>query len=785
MKHVSLKQSELDIKRFNKIKRISKGGFGVIYKVEEKNTGKLFAAKVIDCDDEEEKCNEIVKREINIMMYVNHRTIIKLIGYSKLDFQNESNVTIIMELAKNGSVKDILKKIHVHDGPENYTNTSRQIIMVGVACGMKYLHEQNIIHRDLKAANILLDENFHPYITDFGLSKFFEDAHSYIQSTYGGTLPYEAPEILKNIPYDKKVDVYSFAILMYEILTNSIPYPNLENREIADFNFISKVVNENYRPKFDVPIKKSFRELIERCWSNNPSERPSFDEIFDKLSNNHEYILDYVDMNEFNLYVKEITDEINCNKKLSNITSNLEEDNEQLKTQVMQLKSKNMQLLNENKMYKNENKKLETMINQVTKELSSTKQEVNQTKDELLRTKIKLEKQQVELNQVKKELEQTTNMFNRPENDKNKFTQEIIVGGFNILNHLGEKSNNNSNRWGLISPPLRLPFDPSSLLSYSTGHSHSILITGDYILKGVGSGYNKYFDHNGFKTFWITEENGRQLIPISALCLNECTFYMFSKINEKKRQLAIDGKYINDGKLIFLNIGNQEPVAIYGGFDNNVAAINRKGGVIFINYYFIKNSPRSRIDAVSLPDGEKASSIACGNGLIIVLSTNNRVFKSSITKGSNFLVFSVVEELEGKEIVWISGILNHFFAVSKYGSVFGLGSNENGELGLEKKIQQVSTFTYISSLKGYKIKAAYAGLCHSLFQTFDGKVLSCGNNYNHQLLLKTRLGEHDLISETVITGGACFCIAGDSQSVVLIGSKPPPNTPNMKIEEYQ
>ncbi|KAK8846489.1 hypothetical protein M9Y10_020512 [Tritrichomonas musculus] len=285
MKKLTLNQGEIDINKFKKGKRISKGGFGVVYKVEEKKTGNFFAAKVIDCDDNEERCNEMIKREISIMINANHPTIIKFIGYSKVDFQEENNVTIIMELATNGSLKEVLKKIQGNDGPKDYTNTTRQIIIVGVARGMKYLHDRNIIHRDLKTDNILLDEYFHPHITDFGLSKIIELGHSHSQTKFGGTLVYEAPEILREEKYDKKVDVYSFGILMYEVLTDCAPYPELEGREIAEYKFINKVVTENYRPKFTVPVKKSFKKLIERCWSSDPNERPTFCEIFNKLSN--------------------------------------------------------------------------------------------------------------------------------------------------------------------------------------------------------------------------------------------------------------------------------------------------------------------------------------------------------------------------------------------------------------------------------------------------------------------------------------------------------------------
>ena len=99
-------QGEVDIKQFAKQKRINKGSFGFVYQIQDKKTGENYAAKIIDCDDDGDKCNEMVNREVNIMLHTKHPTIIKFIGYSKVDFQGENNVTIIMELAKNGSLRD-------------------------------------------------------------------------------------------------------------------------------------------------------------------------------------------------------------------------------------------------------------------------------------------------------------------------------------------------------------------------------------------------------------------------------------------------------------------------------------------------------------------------------------------------------------------------------------------------------------------------------------------------------------------------------------------------------
>ena len=171
---------------------------------------------------------------------------------------------------------------------------------------MKYLHGHNIIHRDLKPGNVLLDINFHPLITDFGFSKNYKIDHSKSQSNIYGTLPYMAPEVIKNCPYNTKADVYSFGILMHEVLTDLQPYPDLENGKLNSYDFKRKVVDENYRPKILFPIKKSHQTLTEQCISSDPDERPTFTEILNKLRNK-DYFLDDVDDDEIDLYIDDIT----------------------------------------------------------------------------------------------------------------------------------------------------------------------------------------------------------------------------------------------------------------------------------------------------------------------------------------------------------------------------------------------------------------------------------------------------------------------------------------------
>ena len=111
-----------------------------------------------------------------------------------------------MDLAKKGSLADLLEKIQNGLLDEEYDNTSRQIILVGIARGMMILHQHHVIHRDLKPGNILLDNDLHPHITDFGLSKFYESGRSMIQSQQCGTSMYMAPEIMEGNRYFKNCE---------------------------------------------------------------------------------------------------------------------------------------------------------------------------------------------------------------------------------------------------------------------------------------------------------------------------------------------------------------------------------------------------------------------------------------------------------------------------------------------------------------------------------------------------------------------------------------------------
>ena len=189
-----------------------------------------------------------------------------------------------MELAKRGSLAEAILKSKKSTADIDYDNTAKQIILVGIARGMMYLYQHHIIHRDLKPDNILLDQYLHPLITDFGLSKIYDPGYSISQSQTCGTSIYMAPEIISGNRYSGKADVYSFGILMYEVITELVPYPLFQEKgKLTIYQFNEKVIKENYRPQFTFSIKPSLKNLVERCWSKDPNERPTFEEIFKKL----------------------------------------------------------------------------------------------------------------------------------------------------------------------------------------------------------------------------------------------------------------------------------------------------------------------------------------------------------------------------------------------------------------------------------------------------------------------------------------------------------------------
>lgn len=400
----------LNLDNFSIIQKISVGGFGSVYSIKDKNSKIEYAAKVLHSEEGGEQNKQMINREIGIMMRLHHPSVIQLYdAYSLQDFEGQNNVTIVMNLCKNGTLAKHIQQVQRGLSDVFINNTIRQKILIGIARGMMYLHQNRVIHRDLKPGNILLDENFNPIITDFGLSKIFEKGNSQKQTQSYGTFTYMAPEVIKGDKYNGKADVYSFALLMYEVVTDLEPYPSFQSGSMSLYKFNNKVVDEKYRPEFTVPIKESLKNLIEQCWSDDPKERPTFEEIFNKLAfnledsiydvfeddNDYKYYLDDVDVEEILSYAYNIIDSENTNSTnvgkeqmkrqlddQSKLIDKLSTDNDQLKKKVCEYERMVKKLSDENNEIKSRLSNLEQIVNKNKKD-NDNEDKIKDTRKEL------------------------------------------------------------------------------------------------------------------------------------------------------------------------------------------------------------------------------------------------------------------------------------------------------------------------------------------------------------------------------------------------------------------
>ncbi|KAG6417866.1 hypothetical protein SASPL_120063 [Salvia splendens] len=190
---------------------IGKGGYAEVYRGRLRG-GQLVAIKRLTKGAMEERIADFLT-ELGIMAHVNHPNTAKLIGYGV-----EGGVYLVLELSPLGSLASML-----HNPVEKVEWSTRYKVALGIAKGLLYLHEgcqRRIIHRDIKAANILLRDDFEPQICDFGLAKWLPDRWTHLTvSKCEGTFGYLAPEFLMHGIVDEKTDVFAFGVLLLELIT--------------------------------------------------------------------------------------------------------------------------------------------------------------------------------------------------------------------------------------------------------------------------------------------------------------------------------------------------------------------------------------------------------------------------------------------------------------------------------------------------------------------------------------------------------------------------------------
>ncbi|VDK64658.1 unnamed protein product [Onchocerca ochengi] len=216
--------------------------------------GRLVAVK---------KVKDKSETEIKHLQHLNHENLIKFIGVCT----QSPCFCIVMEYCGQGQLYELIRSGH-HIEKDTFGEWARQI-----GDGMNYLHQKRIIHRDLKSPNILVDDSDILKICDFGTSHQWDKQKSIVMS-FCGTAAWMAPEIIKKEPCSEKVDIWSFGVVLWELLTQEIPYKDIDSMAI-----IWGVGSNNLSLPIPDTAPEGLKLLLRQCWSIKPQNRPSFSQI--------------------------------------------------------------------------------------------------------------------------------------------------------------------------------------------------------------------------------------------------------------------------------------------------------------------------------------------------------------------------------------------------------------------------------------------------------------------------------------------------------------------------
>uniref|UniRef100_A0A8C2KR37 Mitogen-activated protein kinase kinase kinase n=1 Tax=Cyprinus carpio TaxID=7962 RepID=A0A8C2KR37_CYPCA len=363
---------------------IGVGGFGKVYRGTWKDQEVAVKAARQDPDEDIKATADSVKQEAKLFSMLQHPNIIKLEGVCL----EEPNLCLVMEYARGGTLNRALTGRRIP--PHILVNWAVQI-----ARGMQYLHEEAvvpIIHRDLKSTNILLLEKIENddigrkilKITDFGLAR---EWHKTTKMSAAGTYSWMAPEVIKSSLFSKGSDVWSYGVLLWELLTGEVPYRGIDGLAVA----YGVAVN-----KLTLPIPSTcpepFAKLMEECWDQDPHIRPSFASILEQLTAIEEAVMATMPQDSFHsmqedwrVEIQEMFDELRTKEK------ELRSREEELTRAALQQKSHEELLKRrEQQLAEREINVLERELNILIFQLNKDKPNVKKRKGKFKRSRLKL-----------------------------------------------------------------------------------------------------------------------------------------------------------------------------------------------------------------------------------------------------------------------------------------------------------------------------------------------------------------------------------------------------------
>lgn len=233
---------------------IGKGSYGIVYKAINKKTQQIVAIKEINYENDDELTD--ILSEIDLLKNLNHINIVKYHGF----IQKSNNLYIILEYCSHGSLKNLISR------GNGLAEAKARSFVKQTLNGLNYLHEQGVIHRDIKAANLLLDSNNIVKLADFGVSTKVNTIA--MAMTLAGSLNWMAPEIIGNRGASTLSDIWSLGATVLELLTGNPPFHNL-----VDINIYYAIENDSFIPPNFLSIDA--QDFLLTCFQKNMYKRPT------------------------------------------------------------------------------------------------------------------------------------------------------------------------------------------------------------------------------------------------------------------------------------------------------------------------------------------------------------------------------------------------------------------------------------------------------------------------------------------------------------------------------
>ena len=258
-------EHEPNLSDFEIKKDLGIGSFGKVYLVNHKKTKAEYALKIIDKTDTfNSREKTYFNREVEIMNKLNHPNIVKLFSH----FEDNKNCYFLMQYISHGSAYDLIPK----NGKKQENLKLVASIMKNLISAIYYMHNMTpkIVHRDIKAENILLDENKNAYLIDFGWSNYIRNDRK--RNTICGTPFYLPPEMVNEKGHDEYADIWCIGVLLFELTNGKVPFEGNDVEEVG--NSIT-----NLKIKWSPDVNPDAKDLILKILKLNPKERLSIEKI--------------------------------------------------------------------------------------------------------------------------------------------------------------------------------------------------------------------------------------------------------------------------------------------------------------------------------------------------------------------------------------------------------------------------------------------------------------------------------------------------------------------------